>query len=135
METEKNELEGAAVDILLGRHIRKKREEVGVTEETAAEALNMNVETYRLCEMGARAFYPEMVVILSEILVVPVASLYGAIKEDLGAGESHKFPNQSEIAELLYYFTGVASPLARRKVIASARSASSATPVPAARMA
>lgn len=40
-------------------------------------------------------------------------------------------PNEAEIAELLHYFQGVASPNARRQIIAKARAASGADPVPA----
>lgn len=134
METEKNDLSGAAIDILLGRHVKKIREEAGVTEEVVADALNLSVEDYRRCETGARAIYPEMIVILSQVIGVPVVSLYRAMEAALGDGESHKIANRDEIAELLYYFSGVASPLARRKVIAAARSASSVLAVPSARV-
>ena len=58
------------------------------------------------------------------------------VDEDRGEDKEAKTgakpsPSEAEIAELLHYFEGVASPNARRQVIAKARAASSSEPVAA----
>lgn len=108
--------------------MKQLREDAGFSEATLASALKISVEDYRRYEVGAEQFYPDTLIALSQAIDCPIACLYSDL-EDRG---DYKFPDLNETAELLYYFAGVASPLARRKVIAGARQASFAPSIPAA---
>lgn len=116
------------INTLIGRRVKSLREEAGFSEETLAGALKISVEDYRRYEIGAEQFYPETLSVLSQAIDCPIACFYSD-SENRG---DYKFPDLNEMAELLYYFAGVASPLARRKVIAGARQASFAPSIPAA---
>lgn len=108
--------------------MKQLREEAGFSESTLAKALKISVEDYRRYEVGAEQFYPDTLIALSQAIDCPIAYFYS----DLKPGGDYKFPNLNETAELLYYFAGVASPLARRKVMACARKASFVPSIPAA---
>ncbi len=116
------------INTLMGRRLKQLREDAAISENTLAKALNISVENYRRFEVGAEQFYPASLIALSQAIDCPIAYFYS----NLTAGDDYKFPDLNETAELLYYFAGVASPLARRKIIAGARQASLAPSIPAA---
>jgi transcriptional regulator with XRE-family HTH domain len=128
MKTQINAPE-TAPDVLLGQRVKEIRENAQLTEVEMADALEMPLERYRDYESGAYQFLPEMMVVLSREIGCPIAFFYALVHEHFSVRDNHKIPCPGEISELLYYFTNVASPLARRKVISSARLSSSVAPV------
>jgi len=106
----------------IGEAIKRRRKELGISQEQLAEALDVSYQQVQRYENGANRLNVENLQIIAEVLAIPPASFFTAIHADKVAEPGSSYADISaEEKTLLRYFRTIKGKPGKLLVINVAR--------------
>ena len=104
--------------MMIGDMIRKRRIELGITQEQLAEVLDVSYQQVQRYESGVNKLNVEKIQLVAEALSFPLISFFTADHEDKVAETSPSYGNRpDEEKTLLKYFRRIKDPNDKEMVI------------------
>lgn len=119
-----NERSPTQIDIFVGNKIKTRRIELGLSQETLANSLNISFQQVQKYEKGFNRIGASRLFSMSELLSVPVAYFFEGLKHEAPNNAPSLPPIQiaellssTEAVELLTLFSNQKSKTTRKKII------------------
>lgn len=118
-----------AIDRLVGRHLRKRRLELGLSQQRLAEAIGVTFQQIQKYERGSNRIVASRLYDLANVLHVTVEYFFAEAESDTSpattaeppaAGDT--YPSPGETRKLVNAYYAIADPALRKKLIDLVRS-------------